>query len=296
MEKQTRGDQKVDSRRSIPYSGDPVYYAGLRRSSYGLHKRNTDDDWWAVRAGEYAADLSAALLDSGYVMPVIIQIVSGYSSDGGSVLEFDRPAAFKGRTPGMKFLNDRGIDHEKALATYDARSVKAIIQFEPGNTDVAANIELAHLKFGHHKCIIGYGIDTEWYRTSESADETGLPVTDEDAAQWMEKILALNPGYTLFLKHWDPAHIPPKYRHANLWFLSDSQIFPSLDSCMDDFSHWARSFPEHTVGYQFGYPRDEHWWTRMEKPSREIAQRIAADIPSVKYFFWVDFTADEVTF
>jgi hypothetical protein len=196
----------------------------------------------------------------------------------------------------MAFVSDRGINHEKALSTYDEHGVKAIIQFESGNTDLIANIELARQAFGHHKCIIGYGVDAEWYYTKESRDKTGLPVKDEDAKKWVEKVISLNPEYTLFLKHWDPSHMPHEYRHPNLWFLSDSQIFPDVDSLMDDFSYWADSHKEQTVGYQYGYPRDKKWWKDMERPTLEIAQRIIKDIPKSKFFFWVDFTADEVNF
>jgi len=287
--------RKLKKQTKIPAGIKPSYYVGLRRSSYGLSKRNSADEWWVIRAQEFAG-MIAGSVDSGYVQPLIVHIVSGYSGDGGSVFEFAKPKGYTGSTRGMVFSVDRGIDHEKALAAYDENGVQAIIQFEPGNSDMLANIEIAHQAFGHHSCIIGYGVDAEWYFTKESKDETGLPVKDEDAKKWMEKILSHNPEYTLFIKHWNPSRMPRTYRHPNLWYLSDSQIFPDLDSLMDDFSYWSNCMKEQVVGYQFGYPNDKKWWSTMHNPPLAISKRILADIPRAKFLFWVDFTADEVDF
>lgn len=293
--KEVKGTRKPKKAMITPMLGEPSLYAGLRRSSYGLSKRNNADAWWAIRAKEFSANIAANIEGVDYVQPCIIQIVSGYRGDGGTVMEFDKPESYTGSTKGMVF-SQRGIDHEKALTIYDEQGVKAIIQFEPGNSDVHANIEIAHQAFGRHKCIIGYGVDLEWYYTKESKDTTGIPLEDEDAEAWMNKVLSRNPEYTLFLKHWDPTHLPLEYRHPNLWYLSDSQIFPDIDSLMDDFSYWANTMKEQVVGYQYGYPSDRKWWKNMGKPTVGIAQRIVKDIPLTRYLFWVDFTADEVDF
>lgn len=294
--KKEQGMRKPKLSLNKPAPGEPALYAGLRRSSYGLSKRNSTETWWAVRAKEFAASIGDKVKGDGYVQPVIIQIVSGYSGDGGTVIEFEKPKGFNGSTRGMTFALDRGINHEKSLTTYDEHGVSAIIQFESGNSDVLANLDVAHKAFGHHPCIIGYGIDAEWYFTKESKDKTGKPLEDEDVEKWMERVLSFNPKYTLFLKHWNPRHMPLEYRHPNLWFLSDSQIFPDLDSLMDDFSYWATCMKKQVAGYQYGYPKDRIWWKNMEKPTVEIGLRILQDIPNTRFLFWVDFTADEVDF
>lgn len=295
-EKRDQGMRKPKGFDTISGGGKPFLYAGLRRSSYGLRKRNDADTWWAVRAKEFAASVTHTVNGEGTVQPVIIQIISMYKGDGTTVMEFEKPSAYTGPTRNMTFIADRGINHERALQTYDDLGVKAILQFEPGNSDMLANIAIAHQAFGHHACIVGYGIDAEWYFTKESKDTTGLPVEDENAEKWLRAVLALNPAFTLFLKHWDPAHMPQSFRHPNLWFLSDSQIFNSLDECMADFTFWARSHEGQIVGYQYGYPSDKKWWQRMENPILDITRRILADIPLTRYIFWVDFTADEVDF
>ncbi|HAJ95949.1 MAG TPA: hypothetical protein DCP02_06925 [Actinobacteria bacterium] len=278
-------------------SGDVQVYVGLRRSNYGAGKLGDGaDEWWVDRAKEYAASLASSIEGLDNVQPVIIQIVSGYNRDGTTNIGFEKPHSYTGPTENITFSPNRRIDHEHSLATYDEHGVKAIIQFEPGNSDVLTNLELAHQALGHHECIIGYGVDAEWYFTRESTDLTGKPVKDEDARKWMEKVLSFDSTYTLFIKHWEPAHTPRSYRHPNLWFLSDCQEFSDLDSLIDNFEFWADSHEGQTVGYQYGYPRDREWWGQMSEPTNEIAQRILSDIPETRYLFWVDFTADEVDF
>lgn len=271
-------------------------YAGIRRSVYGLSKRNGQDSWWAMRAQEFATSMNQNIDSLNYVQPVIIQIVSGYCGDGTTLLQFAKPKKYDGKLKNCSFGVQNEIDHERALSIYDQYGVSAIIQFESGNSDVLENIEIAHQKFGHHPCIIGYGVDAEWYFTKESSDETGMPVTDIVASKWMEKVLSLNPDYTLFLKHWDPTHMPRHYRHKNLWFLSDTQIFDGLDEIMDDFSLWAANHRDQVVGYQYGYPKDEKWWKLIKYPTVTIGKRIYDEIPMTRFLFWVDFTADYVEF
>lgn len=267
-------------------------YVGLRRSSYGLKVKNRDNAWWAVRAKEFAASITG----ERSTQPVIIQIVSIYLDDDGSTLfEFTRPENYSGSTKNMIF-RPGAIDHEKALTTYDQQGVKAILQLEPGNADVSASLEIAHLKFGHHPSIIGYGIDAEWYYTRESIDNTGLHIRDKDARTWMEKVLSFSRDYTLFLKHWDSEHMPPTYRHPNLWFLSDTQNYMTIAQLVGDMKLWNRAHGDQIVGYQIGYKADERWWKKMKRPSVEISQSILKGIPNTRFLFWVDFTLNKISF
>jgi len=189
-------------------------YVGLRRSSYGLRKQNGDDPWWFSRAKTFATNFPGA-------QPLILQIVSNYQDDGSTEIEFKRPESYQGSTTNMTFRRGSKLNHEQALSAYDAQGVKAILQFEPGNADVAACFELAHLAFGQHPCVIGLAIDAEWFRTKESTDQTGLPIPDADAHRWMEQVLRFNPAWLLVLKHFEAKHLPTKYRHPHLWFLTD---------------------------------------------------------------------------
>lgn len=274
-------------------TGAPNVYAGLRRSVYGLPSKNEDDEWWVKNAWDFAYKVQD---EKQVVEPCIIQIISGYNSDGSTTMGFPKPKDLTVKSSSITFNENNNINHERALSLYDRKGVKAILQFESGNSDVIECLEIAHKAFGHHPSVIGYGIDAEWYFTKESSDQTGIPISDNNAAKWLDKVLSFNPSYSLFLKHWEPEHMPPKFRHRNLWFLSDSQIFKSIGEFMNDFTNWDQSYNHSTTGYQYGYPKDKIWWEDISNPPVEIGQRILNDLPNCKFLFWVDFTADHVDF
>lgn len=274
---------------AAPSASEGVLHVGLRRSSYGLPRRNADHAWWAQRARSFATNFPGA-------KPAVIEIVSTYQDGtGGTEFEFDRPADFAGVTDGMTFSRGR-LDHEKALAEYDAQGVEAILQVEPGSADMLGCLEIVHRKFGGHPCVVGFGLDAEWYHTKGSAKGAGRPITDAEAKAWMEKTLSLNPRSVLFLKHWDASHMPPTYRHPRMFLISDSQDFKSRDEFTDDFKGWARRLKGATVGYQFGYPKDKRWWSLLKNPPVELGKQLLADIPDCRWLFWVDFTADQIEF
>ncbi len=263
-------------------------YAGLRRSSYGLRKQNGDDAFWTSRAKTFAARFPGA-------QPLILHILSNYQDDGSTEIEFRRPETYRGPTVHMSFHPGK-LDHERALAAYDAAGVKAVLQFEPGNADVAACFDLAHAAFARHACVIGLAIDGEWFRAKESADRTGLPITDADAQGWMEQVLRFNPGYLLVLKHFDAKHLPPTYRHPNLWFLTDSQEFKQQAEWMADMRDWATTFNGAPLGSQYGYPKDQKWWSKTGSPPFDLGRLLLKELPDYRMLLWVDFTADRVPF
>jgi hypothetical protein len=261
---------------------------GLRRSSYGMRSKNADDAWWIDRAKAYAKMFPNA-------EPVIIEIVSGYRGDGSTTFGIEKPAEYTGPTERMSF-RPGNLDHERALTAYDKAGVKAIIQFEPGDSDVRQCIEIAHKALGHHPCLIGYGIDAEWYFTKQSEKQEGLPVPDDVAKAWVEKVLSINKDYTFFIKHFNEKHLPPTYRHKQLWFLDDSQEFQSQDAFLKEFKAWAENAKPSVAGFQFGYPADRKWWSNLKNPPKELGLLLNKEISSCRYLFWVDFTADKVSF
>jgi hypothetical protein len=264
-------------------------YVGLQRSSYGLRKQNGDDGWWLSRAKTFATNFPGA-------QPLILEIVSNYQDDGSTEIEFKRPASYQGSTTNMTFRRGSKLNHEQALSAYDAQGVKAILQFEPGNADVAACFELANLALGRHPCVIGLAIDAEWFRTKESTDQTGLPIPDADAQSWMEQVLRYNPSWLLVLKHFEAKHLPPKYRHPNLWFLTDSQEFPSQAEWLTDMREWEVAFKGSPLGAQFGYPKDQKWWAKSALPPVDLGRKLSNELPDYRMVLWVDFTANRVEF
>jgi len=279
------------TRHSRPAKNKNVYYAGLRRSVYGLRKKNRDDLWWVKKAKEFAAGMPV----SQSAVPTIIHIVSVYLDDGTTKFTFSKPKNYTASTRHMIFRQGP-LDHEKALTTYDEQGVKAIIQLEPGDADIPASLDIVQMKFGRHPCIIGYGIDAEWYCPRRSKDNNGLSLRDSDVALWLKKVMSFNPDYTLFLKHWLPSHMPPSFRHPNLWFLSDSQNFQNVGQLLEDLKYWNGMYQDHVVGYQYGYESDRRWWRKMRNPTVEISRAILTEIPNARFLFWVDFTANKVNF
>jgi hypothetical protein len=271
-----------------PSAAQPPLWVGLRRSSYGCPAKNTDDAWWADRATAYAAGFPGA-------RPLVVEIISTYQDDGTTHLEFARPADVAGPMPGIRFGPGR-VDHERALSLYDRRGVKVLLQFESGSADGAACLDLAWRTFKAHPCLIGFGFDAEWYFTKGSPKEEGRPIPDADARRFMEKVLAFNPDFVLFLKHWDASHMPPAYRHPHLWLVSDSQQFRSRAEWLKDLTGWAETFPKSATGFQFGYPKDQPWWSKERSPPRTLGRALLDKIPGCRCLLWVDFTADQVAF
>jgi hypothetical protein len=264
-------------------------FVGLRRSSYGLRKQNADDSWWVSRAVRFATNFPGT-------QPLILQIVSNYQDDGTTEIEFRMPGSYHGSTTNMTFRRGSKLNHEQALTAYDARGIKAILQFEPGSADVSACFNLAYLAFHQHPCVIGMDIDAEWFRTKESKDQTGLPIPDADARRWMEQVLRFNPSWLLVLKHFEAKHLPPAYRHPSLWLLTDSQEFASQTEWMTDMRDWAGAFKGSPLGAQFGYPKDQKWWGKATVPPVDLGRALLRELPDYRMLLWVDFTANRVQF
>jgi hypothetical protein len=264
-------------------------FVGLRRSSYGLRKQNGDDAWWANRALRFSTNFPGA-------QPLILQIVSNYQDDGSTEVEFTKPVGYRGSTTNMTFRRGSKLNHEQALAAYDARGVRTILQFEPGSADVTACFELAHQAFHHHPCVIGLAIDAKWFRTKESKDQTGLPIPDAEAQRWMEQVLRFNPSWLLVLKHFEAKHLPARYRHPNLWLLTDSQEFASQAEWMTEMRDWATAFKGSPLGAQYGYPKDQKWWGKTALPPVDLGRALLGGLPDYRMILWVDFTANRVEF
>jgi hypothetical protein len=273
----------------VKASAEPPLFVGLRRSSYGLRKFNTNDIWWAERAKQFASHFHGA-------QPLILHILSNYQDDGTTQIEFKKPDAYQGPTTNMSFLPRGKLNHERALTTYDEQGVKAILQFEPGDADVGDCFALAHEALGRHPCVVGFAIDGEWFKTKQSPDQAGLPITDAEAQRWMNQVLSFNTNYVLVLKHFEKAKLPATYRHPQLWFLTDSQEFNSQEEWMKDMRDWASAFNGSPIGSQYGYPKDQKWWQTNASPAVDLGRALLRSLPEYQMILWVDFTANKVQF
>jgi hypothetical protein len=194
--------------------------------------------------------------------------------------------------PGGKYKNIlfNSTDlNEKYLDYFDKTGAKVWLQVESASADVDVLIDLVLKQYGHHKCVIGFGLDVEWFRYSETDNPKGVAITDVQAKRWAHQVRSFNPDYLLFFKHWLIDMMPPAYRNG-LMFLNDSQGFNSLDAMAAEYAEWGKYFAPSRVGFQFGYSTDRQWWQKLDNAPADISNRLSRDIPNAADFYWVDFT------
>ena len=87
-------------------------------------------------------------------------------------------------TPCVAWICDTWDDgtNEQFLDYFDNNGIKAILQVEPMDVDVITLIDQYLREYGDHPCVIGFGIDIEWYTTWSG--DLGKKVSDSEARQW----------------------------------------------------------------------------------------------------------------
>lgn len=253
-------------------------YAGFRSSRYGINPF-PEPGYWARAAKEMARRVGGA-------SPAGIWIVGVTLDDGTCELNFPGPG---GLYPKIIFLPSD--QNEAYLTFFDSQGMSVWLQAEPGDADIPTLIDLVLDRYGRHPCVAGFGLDVEWYRWTTST--WGKAVTDDEAARWSTRVLARNPSYSTFLKHWLPERMPPSFR-TGLLFIDDSQQFPSLEAMVNEFRAWGKKFNPSPVGFQFGYEADRIWWAGLSDPPAAIGGALRGSIPNLHSLIWVDFTLREV--
>jgi hypothetical protein len=250
--------------------------AGFRYSVYGP-EYNPGPAYWSGVGRQMAARFPGSV-------PSAVWIVGRLKGKGSEL-------SFPGRSqePLIQFTAED--QNEETLALFDRDGVEVWLQVEPGHASVEELTHLVLRRYGHHPCVVGVGVDVEWYRSVDEPD--GQAVTDAEATAWLAAARSHNPGYRLFLKHWLPEKMPPTVRDG-IVFIDDSQILPSLDAMVDEFAGWARAFAPAPVGFQIGYETDRPWWKQLKDPPAEIGRRILEKAPNTRGIYWVDFTVLEV--
>jgi hypothetical protein len=181
--------------------------------------------------------------------------------------------------------------NEEILTLFDRLGFRVWLQIEPFFAPVEELIHLVMSRYAHHPSVIGLGIDVEWYRSTDP--DEGQAVTDAEATAWLHAVRKHGAHYRLFLKHWEAEKMPPTVREG-LLFVDDSQILPSLEAMVAEFAEWGRAFAPAPVAFQYGYPSDQPWWSKLEDPPREIGRAILDKVPNAQGLYWVDFTALDV--
>ena len=182
--------------------------------------------------------------------------------------------------------------HEKYLSHFDSTGVKVFLQVEPAMANVDTLIKLVLDHYGHHPSVIGFGVDAEWHKYTERED-WGVPVKDTEAERWEKSVKDYNPGYQLFLKHWDRNWMPETYR-GDIIFVSASQMFRNREHMITEFTeYWGPYFYPNTVFYQIGYPADKNLWNSLDDPVREWGATLANGHQQNVGIFWVDFSLQD---
>jgi hypothetical protein len=268
-------------------SPEPALRAGLRSSSYGPQSPFPPPAYW-MEASQAMAEFFP---DAAPAFIWIVGEIQFKDSSGVAWLNFPAPPGQEDAYPDIGFSP---IDKNEAyLAEFDRAGAKVWLQVEPGDTDMLTLIDLILGRYSSHPCVVGFGVDVEWYKWNKNTADEGGSVTDADAQAWSERVRSYNPNYRLFLKHWLVEKMPTTYRTGML-FLDDSQQFTELSGMVDEFRAWGQAFAPSPVGFQFGYEADKNWWGKLADPPQAIGQAILKQIPNTTDLYWVDFTMEQV--
>lgn len=264
----------------VQTSPQNIIYAGVRSSSYGIDPFPEPEGWQKAMQ-----TMSGYFEDS---TPCAIWIVGKFERNKACHLFFP--------SDGKEYTNiefEAEDMHERYLSLFDTVGIKVFLQVEPASADLPTLIDIVLDRYKHHSCVIGFGVDVEWHRESENP-EWGVPVSDQQAEMWEQRVKTHNPQYKLFLKHWDRNWMPENYR-GDIVFVDDSQILPNLDAMLDEFvNYWSAYFYPNMVLFQIGYPSDKPWWEKLDNPPSDIGMAIASRIKQECGIFWVDFTLRDV--
>lgn len=269
----------VEQEINLPdYETELPLTAGYRYSSYGAQHLNVKEStYWTSVGKEMARKFDGSAPSSIWIL--------GTLQGDGIYLNF--PAETN-----HTLIKTASADFNEAIFDeFDNNGFKIWLQIEPGNAPVEELIKVILEKYKHHSCIIGFGVDVEWYQSVDKPD--GVAISDKQAKQWLSLIRSYNPEYRLFLKHWLKEKMPPTFREG-LVFIDDSQGVSSKQVLLDEFKEWGEYFSGGQVGFQYGYDSDRAWWGGMNDPAKEFGQALKDEIPNTIGLYWVDFTLETV--
>ena len=183
--------------------------------------------------------------------------------------------------------------YEPYLTALDEAGYEVWLQVEPGEADLVELATEVMNHYKHHSCVKGFGIDVEWHKT-EGTNGYGVKLDNETAARVLEAVRAVDPSYTVFVKHWDERWLPDPA--DGLIFVNDSQQFSSLKHMQEEFSAWAFTFSPCPVMFQIGYQADKRVWGKMENPAEELGKALQSQCMygNDLGIIWVDFSLKEV--
>lgn len=252
--------------------GEKTIGAGFRYSAYGPDY-DPGPKYWLRVGQEMAARFPGGVGETVWIV--------GRLKDDGTLLNFPVDSDHS------LILGSETDENEAVLDLFDRHGFRVWLQVEPGHAPVEDLIHIVLEKYSHHPSVVGFGVDVEWFESTEEPE--GRAVTDAEARAWLAAVREHDPDDRLFLKHWEIGKMPPNEREG-LLFIDDSQILPSLEAMVDEFAEWGRAFAPAPVGFQYGYPSDRPWWSKLQDPPGDIGRAILDRVPNTEGLYWVDFT------
>lgn len=174
------------------------------------------------------------------------------------------------------------IDHEQFMEHLCNNNYKIILQFETGNYSFSELVKLADARFNNIKCLVGYGLDLEWYFHSHK-NILGKKPTEAIIRYWLNLIQSLNPNYILMIKHFRNDYFSTKIKSDKLLYVFTSQQYQSFGDYIKAVNEWAKQVKT-LKAIQYGYYRDEKWSDELQDPKLII--KLVLD-NTVDYCIWV---------
>lgn len=265
--------------------------AGLRASRYGAPRPFPPPQHWLKAAGSMNARVKGA-------QPAFIWLVGVMDGEEASAAKsnpgdfsFNGGVRLNFPSPGGVFENisfSETDENREYLDLFDKEGARVWLQVESANADMPTLIRLVLDRYGRRPCVAGFGVDVEWRLWSQTQKE-GVAITDLEASAWSQLVRAYNRDFKIFFKHWLQEKMSPTYRDR-VMFLDDSQGFSCQEEMIREFTAWGQYFYPAAVGFQFGYPADQHWWKSLQDPPGDIGKALIHHIPNVSDVYWVDFT------
>jgi len=264
----------------------PGILAGWRSSEYS-HQTDLTKAYWINTANAISAKLDAS--SSGVYVIGEIDFI-GENPGPVCYLSFPKPV---GTYNNVRFESEDV--NEDYLTAFDAAGLKIWLAVEPGDADVSRLMDLVMNQYRHHSCVIGFGIDAEWYQAQSHTE--GKPMTATEIQTWLTHLRTIiNPhtnkaDYLLFVKHFSESHIQNTFQADGLVFIDDSLGHSSYGAMLTEFKSWATYFSKSKVAFQIGYEEDkEPVWAGMQDPVKTIGQALISQNSNCIGIYWVDFS------
>ena len=269
-----------------------VEWAGCRSSEYGIDPFPSASKWVSYvnkMSGYYEGSNGALIWIVGTIREDRKDKKKNYCR-----LNFPNPSTVSDTT-NILFYEDED-ENEAALTAFDKAGFSVWLQVEPGDADLVTLATIVMNKYKSHPCVKGFGVDVEWIKPA-GTNGYGTRLSDSDAKKIDEAVKAVNPNYSVFVKHWDSRWLPKTYR-SDMIFVNDSQMFGSLEEMQEDFQDWANLYAPNGVMFQIGYENDRDLWKPSFKiPARDLGAYLIDGLEKngqKRGIIWVDFTLTEV--